>query len=526
MPLPPIEWESLSQPERLALAAAGEAGPLAFTALWFNVSQVDSFRTNWHHHYYEHEAKRLINGESKMLIINIPPGGTKTEFWSISFPVYCMITHDRVRILNTSYSKDLSSENSERSRALLKSAEFCEFYQFEFGKDKVDDWTLNKNGKRKHQLFSRPSGGQITGVRGGYMGDGFSGYVMADDWDKMDDLFSDAKRNKSHTRLINTVRSRRAHSGTPFVFIQQRGHVEDSTAFLLDGGMGLTVDRHIKIPALVNDEYIETLPDGIRERCIASVCHSKQVDGYWSYWPEKEDIDDLIALREANPYTFVSQYMQAPDSLSGGIFKADDFVYYGDVDEGADIETPNAYDYRLITVDTAQKTNTWNDYSVFAEWGVTKTHIHRLAFKRERMEAHVLRREFETFVKASHVKNDGYKNGVLRSILVEDKSSGTGLIQEVRGRLPIDVTPVPRDKDKLTRAMDVQPHHIARKVALPYGDADNYEFVSEVAGFSHDDTHKHDDQTDVMIDALDEVFVKGSFGAVGILAKKRHRQKG
>lgn len=522
MPLPPIEWENLSGIERAVLAKAGETSPIAFTSLWFNVSQVDSFRTNWHHHYYNWIAEQLLQGDMQNVVVNIPPGGTKTEFWSIHLPAYCMIKYDRVRILNTSYSKDLVSENSERTRALIKSAEFQEFYSYQIGKDKVDDWTLDRNGKRKHQLFSRASGGQITGVRGGHMGDGFSGYIMADDWDKIDDLFSDAKRLKSHTRLINTLRSRRAHTGTPFLFIQQRGHVDDSTAFLLSGGMGLSVDHHIKIPAMINQEYIDGLPDGIRERCIASVCNSEKVDGYWSYWPEKENIHDLIALREANPYTFLSQYQQDPDTLDGGIFSADDFVYFGDVAEGADIEAPEKYEYRIITVDTAQKTNTWNDYSVFAEWGVTKTHVHRLGYKRKKMKANELRREFETFVKHSHSKN-GPVFGNLRSVLVEDKSSGTGLIQEVEGRLPIRVTAVQRDRDKVTRAMDVQPHHIAKKVALPYGDPDNFEFVSEVASFTHDDTHKHDDQTDVMIDALNEAFVN-PVGAIGVMLKTRHRR--
>lgn len=507
MAINPIEWESLNIGERSALVKAGESGPLAFTALWFNVSQVDSFRPNWHHHYFEWAARRLLDGSSSAMAINIPPGGTKTEFWSIHLPVYCMIKHDRVRILNTSYSRDLSNENSERSRALVKSAEFQEFYRYDIGKDKVDDWTLERNGKRKHQLFSRASGGQITGVRGGYMGDGFSGYVAADDWDKMDDLFSETKRKKSHTRLINTLRSRRASSKTPFVFIQQRGHVEDSTAFLVSGGMGLTIDTHIKIPALVNQEYIDKLPDGIRERCIKSICGSEQVDGYWSYWPEKEDIHDLLALREAHPYTFQSQYQQEPEALDGGIFSDGDFVYFGDTNEGADIPEPEKYDYRLITVDTAQKTNTWNDWTVFAEWGVTETHIHRLAYKRARMDAKALRQGFTDFVTASHARNSPSK-GVLRSVLVEDKSSGTGLIQEVQGTLPIRVTPVPRAKDKLTRAMDVQAHHMAKKVALPYSDPQNYELVSEVAGFTHDDSHRFDDQTDVMIDALEEVFVK------------------
>jgi len=506
MALSPIEWDALTPSERLALAAAGEASPLAFGALWFNLTQGDSFRTNWHHHYYDYAARKLLSGESTAMCINVAPGSTKTEFWSIHLPVYCMVKFPRVRILNTSYSKDLATENSERSRALVKSSEFGEFYKFDIGKDKVDDWTLERNGKRLHQLFSRPSGGQITGVRGGYMGDGFSGYVMADDWDKIDDLFSDAKRKKSHVRLINTLRSRRAHSNTPFVFIQQRGHIDDSTAFLLSGGMGLHVDTHITIPALIDGDYIKSLPPGIAERCRRSICDSEQIGGYWSYWPAKENIKDLMALREAHPYTFMSQYQQSPESLDGGIFSADDFLYFGDTDEGADIPEPDKYDYRIITVDTAQKTNTWNDWTVFAEWGVTKDRIHRLAYQRAKMKADQLRRDFISFVKASHAKNGG-ANGVLRAVYVEDKSSGTGLIQEVEGKLPVKVTPLPRSIDKLTRAMDVQPQHIAKKVALPYGDAANFEFVSEVGSFSHNDSHKHDDQTDVMIDALYEVFV-------------------
>lgn len=505
MALKPIEWEALTPAEQAALAKAGEASPLAFTALWFNITQGDSFRTNWHHHYFNWAAEKLLSGEAKNIIINIPPGGTKTEFWSVHLPVYAMTKFPRVRVLNTSYSKDLVNENSERSRALVKSAEFQQFYPFEIGKDKVDDWTLERKGKRLHQLYSRSSGGQITGVRGGYMGSEYSGHVQADDWDKIDDLFSEAKRKKSHTRIVNTLRSRRAHSGTPFVAIQQRGHVDDSTAFLLAGGAGLKVDLHIKIPATIDRDYIDSLPDGIRERCIRDVCDSKQIDGKWSYWPAKDSIDDLLALRLASPYTFASQYDQDPETLDGGIFDADAFLYYGDVDEGADLPEPEQYEYRIITVDTAQKTNEWNDWTVFAEWGVFERRVYRLNYQRERMEAPQLRRDFESFVKAAWAKND--RQGVLRKVLVEDKSSGTGLIQEIADRLPIAVTAVQREKDKLTRAMDVQSFQLASHVVLPYGDAANYELVAEVSSFTHDDSHKYDDQTDVMIDALEDTFI-------------------
>jgi predicted phage terminase large subunit-like protein len=105
--------------------------------------------------------------------------------------------------------------------------------------------------------------------------------------------------------------------------------------------------------------------------------------------------------------------------------------------------------------------------------------------------------------------------GTCGSVLVEDKSSGTGLIQELQGALPLPITPVPRDTDKLTRALDVQGHHAAGKVVLPAGDEDNFEFVSEVAGFTADDSHRFDDQTDVMMDALYHVYVSPHVGSKG-----------
>jgi predicted phage terminase large subunit-like protein len=504
MPIKPIQWETLTAPERYALKAAGETSPLAFCALWFNCTQGDSFHANWHHHYFNWAAEQVISGAVKGLIVNTPPGSTKTEFWSIHLPAYCMAKFPRVRILNTSYSKDLVNENSERTRALIKSAEFNELYGMTIGKDKVDDWTIEEEGKRTHQIFSRPSGGQITGVRGGYMSDGFSGYVSGDDFDKMEDLFSESKRKKKHRILVNTLRSRRATSDTPFIFIQQRGHVDDCTGFILSGGLGITCDLHIKIPSLINQDYIDKLPDGIRERCIKDVCSSESIDGYWSYWPKKSSIHDLLALRAASPYTFASQEMQEPEKLEGGVFSEDAFQFYGDINDGADLPQPPHFDYRIITTDTAQKTGTANDYTVFTEWGVYQGDIYRLRSKRAKIEAKQLRIDFEAFVKAAWADNNPV-NGNLRAVYVEDKSSGTGLIQEMKGRLPIQITAVQRNVDKYTRAMDCQPHQ--GRVKLRQGDPSNYDFVTEVCSFQADDSHEHDDQTDTMMDAIDKVII-------------------
>jgi hypothetical protein len=94
--------------------------------------------------------------------------------------------------------------------------------------------------------------------------------------------------------------------------------------------------------------------------------------------PCRSKVDGLIALREAHPYTYSSQYQQEPELLDGGIFKADDFQYYGDA---GDLDLPRVLEYRFVTADTAQKTNTWNDWTVFIEWGVAEGKLWRLRLR-------------------------------------------------------------------------------------------------------------------------------------------------
>jgi predicted phage terminase large subunit-like protein len=131
-----------------------------------------------------------------------------------------------------------------------------------------------------------------------------------------------------------------------------------------------------------------------------------------------------------------------------------------------------------------------------------KAEVERLT--RAKIEAKQLRIDFEAFVKAAWADNNPV-NGNLRAVYVEDKSSGTGLIQEMKGRLPIQITAVQRNVDKYTRAMDCQPHQ--GRVKLRQGDPSNYDFVTEVCSFQADDSHEHDDQTDTMMDAIDKVII-------------------
>ena len=170
-----LDWDVMSSAERQAAKLISEHSPLSFMRVFFQLNQGMKMLCNWHHRYMDHTALRVLSGELKNVVFNMPPGGTKTEFWSIHVPSYAMTMYDRTRTLNVSYSKALVEENSNRIKSIITSDEYQDLWPCDLGKADVANWVItDERGRNKHQIFSRSTGGQITGVRGGYISEGFT----------------------------------------------------------------------------------------------------------------------------------------------------------------------------------------------------------------------------------------------------------------------------------------------------------------------------------------------------------------
>lgn len=210
--------------------------------------------------------------------------------------------------------------------------------------------------------------------------------------------------------------------------------------------------------------------------------------------PDLHPIDKLLETKATlGEYFWSAMYQQSPVAMGGNMFKAEWWQYY---------EIAPTFKYRAIFADTAQKTAEQNDYSVFQCWGFADGSAYLIDQLRGKWEAP----ELLVMARAFWNKHKSVSNGTLRSFNIEDKSSGTGLIQTLKkggnGQIAVPVRAIQRDKDKITRAMDALPSVEAGLVYLPKDAPFLSDFLSEAAAFPNG---AHDDQLDPLMDAITEI---------------------
>jgi predicted phage terminase large subunit-like protein len=144
-----------------------------------------------------------------------------------------------------------------------------------------------------------------------------------------------------------------------------------------------------------------------------------------------------------------------------------------------------------------------NDYSVFQCWGYTITkQAVLLDMVRGKWEAPDLLVQARAFWN----KHAGTKNqGALRAMKVEDKASGTGLIQTLK-REGIPILDIQRNIDKVTRALDAAPYIESGNVILPQQASWLSDYLSEFSAFPNG---AHDDMVDPTMDAIAEIHGGG-----------------
>jgi len=415
---------------------AYEQDQLEFAQRFFAVREGTPFITAAHHRVIARALDDVFAGKITRLLINIPPGFTKTQMCVVDFVARGLALNPRARFIHASYSESLVGENSMAIKDTVQSPDYQAYWDVSLRPDAKSKglWKTRAGGG----FLARPAGGAITGFRAGRMEAGFSGALIIDDPLKPDDAERIIARNKVNQRWDSTFKSRLAREDIPVIVIMQRLHRDDFSGFLLRGGSGDVWD-HLCLPVM--------LEPGRRPR----YSHAKSIKHglpNGPLWPGKLGAVDIEKLRH-DRYSFDAQYMQRPSTRGGALFKAN---WLQDYKVLPDLE------YRKIFVDTAQKTGQEHDYSVLQCWG--KQHAGPNIYLIDQVKGKWEEPDLINIARKFWQKHAGYGHSVrvghLRSMAIEDKVSGTALIQFLK-RDGIPVEAIKRGRDKITRARDATP---------------------------------------------------------------------
>jgi len=404
-----------------------------------------------------YQLERVRRGESKRLIINMPPRSLKSIMASVAFPAF-VLGHDPTRrIICASYSGELAHKLSNDFRAVLASS----WYQTIFPRTRIGPY---KDSEVEIELTQRgfrlatSTGGTLTG-RGGDL-------IVIDDPLKPIDALSDSKRNAANEWFLNTVVSRLDEKRTgAIVIVMQRVHMDDLTGFVLGQSDEWTV---LSLPAIA--EGFESIPLSMVQ------IHERRPGEVLS--PDREPMEVLEQLRlQLGSDLFSAQYQQSPVPPGGAMIKRHWIRRY------TQVPPASAGSFVVQSWDTAARGGPDNDWAVCTTWLYTNDcQWYLLDLWRGRVDYPSLK---------THVQELAKRWGA-RQVLIEEAGTAMGLLDELRFRVS-GLTGIKPDRDKITRLSVASAIFEAGQVHFPERAPWLAELEAELFSFPGS---RYDDQVD------------------------------
>lgn len=437
---------------------------------------------NWHIDLIASKLQDVATGKIKRLIINLPPRNLKSVCASVAFPAWYLGHYPNKKVICASYAYDLANNLAMQSRQVMMSPWYQEVFpntQISPFRSAVSDFATTRGGGR----MAVSTGGGITG-RG-------ADILIIDDPLKPDEAPSDVIRNGVNEWFDGTAYTRlNSKKDGAIIIIMQRLHLDDLVGYAIAKG-GWEV---VNLPAIAED-YTEHHFNTIYGARKVIRHPGTPVHG------ERESLETLATIRaNMSEYQFYSQYQQSPVPMGGGMIKSDWLRYY------EPHELPDSFEMIVQSWDTASKVNNFADYSVGMTVGIKDQKIYVIDVKRSRMDFPSLRR----------AAIEAYRQYRPHHILIEDASSGTQLVQDLKEQNIYCVQPIRPEGDKKTRLFAQASVFESGKVLLPSNAYWLDDFKHELTSFP---SAKHDDQVDAISQAL--TFLRERLDEPGLIAYYR-----
>ncbi|MFZ9068555.1 MAG: phage terminase large subunit [bacterium] len=414
------------------------------------------------------QLQKVITGECKRLILQVPPRHGKSLLASQLLPAAYLLAHPDRFVGVSSYSAELAEGFSRKAR---------EFFREGGGllnptSQAVNAWSTESGGG----LWAAGVGGAITG-RSGHL------LIIDDPVKNREDAESDRLMSKLNDWYTSTLYTRlEPHVGS-IVVIQTRWSENDMIGQLLENEKNVSEKGRenwtiVDLPALYEDsgdrpqlpEHCEVIPDW-RTEVNEALC------------PQRYDTEDLERIREAvGSRDFASLYQQRPAPEGGNLFDPSWWQYYN-----WDTDLPE-FQRIMLSVDCTFSDAKKSDYVVGAVVGQAGNSYYVLDLAREKLDV------IGTMAMIARM----YKRHALSGTVIELAASGYAVYQMMSKKVPGLIGFKP-EKSKTARASGIVPIVEAGNVYLPASASWLDAFLNEFALFP---ASKNDDMVDAITMAI------------------------
>ncbi|MDP4003687.1 phage terminase large subunit [Methylobacterium sp. NEAU K] len=421
-----------------------------------------AFSPNWHYEHLCWALARVLRGDLRRLIINVPPRSGKSIIASVAFPMFALGHDPSRRIICVSHTEDLARKFSLDRRTVAQSPWFnAAFPTFRLTGSRPRDLELTTT--LRGSVFAAGMGGAVLG-RG-------ADVIVVDDPIKAVDALSKAERRRVNEAFDNTLLTRLNDKRRgAIVIVMQRLHADDLVGHVLERDAWEVVS----LPAIATEETCHRLshvPGDLYRRRVGELLH-----------PEREPMAVLEQMRRAQgSLTFQAQYQQDPAPTGGNVIRRAWLRSYD--------ARPRRFDRVVAAWDTASTLSEASDWSVGTVWGALGLDYYLLDVVRGRWESWELRQKIVAL--SERWRAD--------ATLIEKTPLGHALLQDLRRTKALAPILVEPRYDKEARLLAQSARFEAGQVHLPADAPWLGAYIGELLAFPNG---RHDDQVDATTYAL------------------------
>lgn len=448
-----------------------EESLLKFSAyVWPVVEPAIPFVTGWVTEAICEHLEAVSRGYIRRLLINVPPGFTKSLLTDVFFPAWEWGPRNMpwLRYVCASYSNHLTERDNMRCRNIVVNERYRRLWGGRFAISN-EQFTKIKfaNDKTGWKLAT-----SVGGIGVGERGDRF----IIDDPNNTMEMESEQIRATTNMWFTEVVPDRlNSQKDSSIIVIQQRLHEDDVSGTALSRDMGYV---HLCIPMEYEPvRHVNGWREGIRGPEIAtflgdSADNCPPEDVFWQdprseplelAWPERFPDEICKELqRDKGPYAWAGQYQQTPEPRGGAIIKRDYWQLWKE-------DKFPVFEYLLASLDTAYTTKQENDPSALTIWGLFRDQANNPKVMlvwawQDRLEFHALCQKIIDICTVDR-RPLLHSRFPVDKLIIEAKAAGYSVAQELyriagmTGRFGIELIDYAKGKhtpDKVARVHSIQ----------------------------------------------------------------------